>query len=618
MDWFQHEAYNREFDKYVQQLPEGDQDILREFFIPTYTEYRARNQIENRTLVIQEIINARIRGLTEKRLRRVTRIIQKAIEFREAILLPACPADPPSPIADRREAAESNNSDNANGARSASEHKTEGNNFFKANKLKEAIACYTRAILIDPLNPVYFSNRSLCYLKIELFEEALLDAEKAVSLDPHTPKYRHRLAVAWSGLGDHGRCCDILEALCDASNEIQAILNRELILVGNTRGVFDFTDLERQVNRGGETEIADFIGSVSIKCTGARGYALFANREIKRGEIINVSKAIAFTRAHTSQAEPINSNTDTRAVRLINSLSHKAKHSKLASHCLYSLHCREKNPIQMQLFSSSGYQLIRGLEYAQNSTADLERIFRYNSYSVSCNPDTTDTRTTEEPRGIWYIPSFINHSCLPTSSQRFIGDISVITANRDLAINSEITISYVSVYEMLTAEERRAELRDRWGFRCECELCYFETDPLNREAIVRSVDLRDNSLQLSSLSNNPLQIIGPSQYKLLLDVVGLAGELNLGQDRFNAAVWQSIVSLTKLRVAPNDSAVYFEFIDKIKPYMCHLELTHQLFLWRNCLSYFQYIQLPDRSERKLDVTVRHQQVKANLFNVLYK
>ena len=623
MDWFQNEAYNREFDKYVQHLPEEDQGILREHFIPTFREYRERDQVENIALLIQEIINDSTRGLTEKRLRKVSRIIEKAIKFRDTIILPFEPPEPPvssvAPAPAPVPALEGNNSININEQRTAGEYKTEGNNFFKANKLKEAIACYTRAILIDPLNAIYFSNRSLCYLKLERFEEALLDAEKAVSLDPCTPKSRHKLAMAWSGLGDHGKSCEILEALCNVSNEIQAVLNREQRLLQNTRGVFDFAELERQVNRGEETEIADFIGPVSIEYTGERGCALVASRTIRRGEVICVSKATTFSRPASSQAEALaNSNTDTRAGRLIKSLSDKAKRSKLASHRLYHLHCRDRNPIQTQLYSSSGYQLIRRLGYTHTSTADLERLFRYNSFSVSCNPASIETMTTEEPRGIWYIPSFINHSCLPTANQRFIGDISIVTANRDVPADSEITLSYVSVYRSLSAAGRRTELRDRWGFWCECELCQFETDPLNREAIARSLQLRELSIGLSSLSNNPLQIIGPAQHQLLVEVVGLAGELNLGPERFNAAVWHSIVSLTKLRVAPNDSSVYFELIDGIKPYLCQLELTHQLFLWNNCLSYFQYIQLPERSERRLDALTRHEQAKSSLFNTLYK
>ena len=496
-------------------------------------------------------------------------------------------------------------------------HKTEGNNFFKANRFREAIACYSRAILIDPSNAVYFGNRSLCYLKIGMFEDALFDSEKALSFDPLSLKYRHRLAMAWSGLGDHEKSCATLEGMCNVSNEIQAVLEKEQRLLGNTKGVFDLLELEGQVKRWEDTLIADYLGPVSIEYIGDRGYALFARRLIKRGEIISVSKAAAFTRAATYPTEDLNNiNRESRAGRLIGSLSDTAKQSKLASHRVFNLHFRDRNPIQCQLYSSSGYQLIRGRENALTSSADLERLFRYCSYSVSCSP--RDAKETEEPIGIWYIPSFINHSCLPTANQRFIGDISIVRANRDLAAHSEITLSYVSVYGNLTEKDRGRELRERWNFTCGCELCEFERDPINRELIVRSVQLRDRAIRLSSLSNNPLLIIGPNQYQLLVQVIGLAGEMKLGIDRFNAAVWHSIVSLTKLRVAPSDSSVYYELIDKIKPFICQLELTHQLFFWDNCISYFQYIQLPDRNNTILDIQARQAEVKSNLINILYK
>ena len=85
--------------------------------------------------------------------------------------------------------------------KSSEDHKTEGNEHFKACEYIKATNCYTRAVVRDASNPVYLSNRALCYLKRSLFEDALSDAEAAVKLDPNTHKYQYRLAMAWSGLG---------------------------------------------------------------------------------------------------------------------------------------------------------------------------------------------------------------------------------------------------------------------------------------------------------------------------------------------------------------------------------------------------------------------------------
>ena len=620
MDWFENEAKNRKFDKYVRELPEGDQAILRQYFVLIYTRYRLEVSLEDPVIILQNIIRVMIEGLTEKRCLKIARIVRKAIDFSDTIIVhvaggtasetthvaPDVPSnsDPDDSIPDYR---------------SADEHKTEGNLLFKSSKYKEAILCYSRAIAIGPNNPVYYSNRAISYLRLESFEEALLDAEKAVTLDPQTSKYRMRVALAWAGLGNHGKCCDILEKLPDARNDTKPILEKERRLVWNSRGEFNFKEMETQVGRREEVKIADFIGPVSIRYDRERGYALFAVRDIMKGEIIHVSKAIAFTYYPDKPAatrQDVNQPTSDKKIKLLNSLSRIAEQSTLSSHRLNHLYPRvgKTDPIPIELYCSGGYELVRGRNKYPHTEPDIKHIISYKSYPVVSEPALAER---QEQRGIWYIPSFMNHSCLPTAHQRFIGDISIIQANTELKENHEITLSYIPVYEYHGVEGRRRELRERWGFNCKCELCEFESDPANREKITKSFKFRDGTLDLCSISNNPLQIIGPAQYKLLDNVVGLARELQLSHKMFSASLWRTILALTKLRIAPNDCSVYFEFIDKIKPYICELELNHQLDLWNNCLSYFHYIQLHEKDKRREEVALRYQEVKSRFYNIVY-
>ena len=58
--------------------------------------------------------------------------------------------------------------------------KEEGNQFFKAGKLEEAISCYTRALKLTDLKDgekaVIYKNRAACHLKRDDFTGALNDA----------------------------------------------------------------------------------------------------------------------------------------------------------------------------------------------------------------------------------------------------------------------------------------------------------------------------------------------------------------------------------------------------------------------------------------------------------
>lgn len=74
--------------------------------------------------------------------------------------------------------------------------------------------------------------------------------------------------------------------------------------------------------------------------------------------------------------------------------------------------------------------------------------------------------------GVWPSASYFNHSCRPNVGRRRVGRRWVFEARGDVGEGQELYISYLNgEEEMLTAEERRARLRDTWGFECRCQRC---------------------------------------------------------------------------------------------------------------------------------------------------
>ena len=65
----------------------------------------------------------------------------------------------------------------------AERKKNLGNEEFKKGKFPAALVLYEQAIGFDPLNAIYYTNRALVYQKMDMWREALADAECAVSLD---------------------------------------------------------------------------------------------------------------------------------------------------------------------------------------------------------------------------------------------------------------------------------------------------------------------------------------------------------------------------------------------------------------------------------------------------
>ncbi|KAL3901524.1 MAG: hypothetical protein SGCHY_000556 [Lobulomycetales sp.] len=84
----------------------------------------------------------------------------------------------------------------------ADEHKAKGNALFKECYFKEAISEYTRAIIVNPINPIYFTNRSLTYSKLDQWRDSLSDAEKAIQLDPKSVKGHYLAGQALLHLGE--------------------------------------------------------------------------------------------------------------------------------------------------------------------------------------------------------------------------------------------------------------------------------------------------------------------------------------------------------------------------------------------------------------------------------
>ncbi|XP_013186048.1 small glutamine-rich tetratricopeptide repeat-containing protein beta [Amyelois transitella] len=81
--------------------------------------------------------------------------------------------------------------------------KNEGNELMKAERHREALEKYTRAIELDPRNPVYFCNRAAAHFKLEEHEAAVADCTAALALQPDYSKAHGRLGLALTALDRH-------------------------------------------------------------------------------------------------------------------------------------------------------------------------------------------------------------------------------------------------------------------------------------------------------------------------------------------------------------------------------------------------------------------------------
>uniref|UniRef100_A0A3Q2CS60 Serine/threonine-protein phosphatase n=1 Tax=Cyprinodon variegatus TaxID=28743 RepID=A0A3Q2CS60_CYPVA len=79
--------------------------------------------------------------------------------------------------------------------------KEKANKFFKEKDYENAIKYYTEALELNPSNAIYYSNRSLAYLRTECYGYALADATKALEADKNYIKGYYRRATSNMALG---------------------------------------------------------------------------------------------------------------------------------------------------------------------------------------------------------------------------------------------------------------------------------------------------------------------------------------------------------------------------------------------------------------------------------
>jgi tetratricopeptide (TPR) repeat protein len=82
--------------------------------------------------------------------------------------------------------------------------KEQGNEYFRQCKFEDAARCYTKGIAVDPTNSamhVMYSNRAMCYIKLQLWDLAESDATTCVQMNRTFVKGFYRRALARKAMG---------------------------------------------------------------------------------------------------------------------------------------------------------------------------------------------------------------------------------------------------------------------------------------------------------------------------------------------------------------------------------------------------------------------------------
>ncbi|XP_059485534.1 stress-induced-phosphoprotein 1 [Neocloeon triangulifer] len=90
-----------------------------------------------------------------------------------------------------------------------------GNELFKKGNYAEAIKHYSEAIMRNPDDPKYYSNRAACYTKLAAFDLGLKDCEKCLELDPKFIKGWIRKGKILQGMQQPGKASSAYQKAID-------------------------------------------------------------------------------------------------------------------------------------------------------------------------------------------------------------------------------------------------------------------------------------------------------------------------------------------------------------------------------------------------------------------
>lgn len=137
----------------------------------------------------------------------------------------------------------------------AIELKSEGNKCFHDGDYVGAEALYTKAIMIDPSNPLLYTNRAMSRLKLHLYERVLSDCSASLSILPVNMKAHYYRAQAQL---EQGQMADALESAKSAYEFCKTgdkKWERDLASVGGLvlrckKVVWEAKEMDRLADRG--------------------------------------------------------------------------------------------------------------------------------------------------------------------------------------------------------------------------------------------------------------------------------------------------------------------------------------------------------------------------------
>ncbi|KAJ0257774.1 SET domain protein 35 [Hirschfeldia incana] len=309
--------------------------------------------------------------------------------------------------------------------------------------------------------------------------EAMRDCDQALEIENNHFKTLLCKGKVLLGLSKYSSALECFRtALLDpqASESVTVYMEKCKKLESQAKtGAFDLSDWILSGFRGKTPELAEFIGSVEIKRSEVSGRGLFATKNIVVGALILVTKGVATERGILGSEECVDKAQMVMWKNFVDEVTKSVRRCDRTKRLVSSLSTGEEE----EKLEIPDISLFRPETYDDGSKQDLDMKKLLSILDVnSLVEDAVSAKVIGKNKeyygvGLWTLPSFINHSCVPNARRLHVGDYAIVHASRDIKAGEEITSAY---YDVLSSPlEKRREMAESWGFSCKCGRCRFES-----------------------------------------------------------------------------------------------------------------------------------------------
>ncbi|EWC45469.1 hypothetical protein DRE_00868 [Drechslerella stenobrocha 248] len=322
----------------------------------------------------------------------------------------------------------------------------------------------SKASKLDPKEPglakvlaeIYY-GRAGVYVKLRQHLLARPDVDRILKSTPNCEVGLHLQSLRYYYTGKYELCQEAVNKALPMK-EPSLFMSQDLFRRAKERheevkhGIYNWKGMRHKASGVYlDLDHADYTHPVKLKKT-PKGRRVFTTRDIKRGDLLMAVKAIAIV--------PLEDNNCCLEVSCRDG-TFDAEFGVGAHLTQEVIECLNKHPpdfyekticlMEDGGYTTCAYRLPDGTKVPD--AFHIEEIRRRNCINISnlplYNPHNSSylqlgnmplTRITTYHSGLWFLPSFLRHSCIPNAHRTVIGDMMIIRAGRDIPRDTKITI----------------------------------------------------------------------------------------------------------------------------------------------------------------------------------